>query len=159
MNFWLIFLCLLIGAVIGFEFGRYTVASKVKALIGTLADEMKKAAEDLKKTPKPAGPFQNLMERIGVTGFDTRYYKVPEGKDIPEGFDRKAEMDAVSRLIETMARNGAMDSELGRVVRYSMVVIDAEKLKLDWKQARKDEGIDILCSKYMTKELGNNEGN
>ncbi len=50
------------------------------------------------------------------------------------------EMGKVSNLITDMTLKGASQEELARAVRHSMVVIDAEKHKLDWKQSEVDNG-------------------
>ena len=49
MNFGVIFICLLIGAVIGFEAGKYMVSKKVSELIKSLAGSLKKDAEEAQK--------------------------------------------------------------------------------------------------------------
>ena len=59
------------------------------------------------------------------------------------------EMGKVSNLITDMTLKGATDDELARAVRHSMVVIDAEKHKLDWKQSEIDNGIGALKKKYQ----------
>ncbi len=59
------------------------------------------------------------------------------------------QMGNVSNLITDMTLKGATEEELARAVRHSMVVIDAEKHKLDWKQSEKDNGIAELKQKYQ----------
>lgn len=58
-------------------------------------------------------------------------------------------MGDVSNLITDMTIMGASDSELARAVRHSMVVIDAEKHKLNYKQSAKDNQISQLKTKYQ----------
>ena len=48
-----------------------------------------------------------------------------------------------------MTLQGATQDELARAVRHSMVVIDAEKHKLDYKQSYADNKIDALKKKYQ----------
>ena len=48
-----------------------------------------------------------------------------------------------------MTIKGATREELARAVRHSMVVIDAEKHKLDYKQSEIDNGISSLKKKYQ----------
>lgn len=62
---------------------------------------------------------------------------------------KQLKMGDVSNLITDMTIRGASDSELARAVRHSMVVIDAEKHKLNWKQSAIDNGISELKSKYQ----------
>lgn len=56
----------------------------------------------------------------------------------------------ISNLITDMASAGASDAEIARAVKHSMVVIDAEKLKLDYKQSEIDNDIPALKKKYQT---------
>ena len=61
------------------------------------------------------------------------------------------QMGIVSNLITDMTLQGANEEDLVRAVRHSMVVIDAEKHKLDYKQSEKDNGIAELKVKYQPK--------
>ena len=150
MNFWVIFLCLLFGAVIGFEFGKYTESRRIREAMKSLSEGMKEAAEKMQKFAEKEREQKEqnggYLQKLGIVGFDTRYYKTD--KTVP-AINRKEEMDRCSKLMTAMVTKGATDSEVGRVVRYSMVAIDAEKLGLDWVTAKKDEGVDLLMEKYM----------
>lgn len=59
------------------------------------------------------------------------------------------EMGRISNLITDMTLKGADEQELARAVKHSMVVIDAEKHKLDYHQSEKDNGIAELKKKYQ----------
>lgn len=59
------------------------------------------------------------------------------------------EMGKVSNLITDMTLIGATNEELARAVKHSMVVIDAEKHGLDYKQSEYDNGIKALKKKYQ----------
>lgn len=60
------------------------------------------------------------------------------------------QMGVVSNLITDMYARGCEDvKELERADKYSMVVIDAEKHKLNYKQAEKDFNIEELRRKYQ----------
>lgn len=59
------------------------------------------------------------------------------------------EMGVASNLIADMTVRGADTEELARAVKYSMVVIDAEKHKLDYKQCYTDNNIAGLKKKYQ----------
>ena len=88
----------------------------------------------------------------GLKGFDpVRSYKIPEGSGIPRMSARTKgiEMGVVSNLITDMTIRGANSSELARAVRHSMVVIDAEKHGLNYKQSAIDNGIAQLKTKYQ----------
>ena len=69
-------------------------------------------------------------------------------KVMPKSMKGK-EMGMVSNLITDMTLKGAPDSEIARAVKHSMVVIDAEKHKLDYKQSERDQGIAELKKKYQ----------
>ena len=158
MNFWIIFLCLLIGCIIGYEFGRYTISKKIHGILSIVADDLKKTAENMKKKETVQTRVNPLMA-LGILGFDIRHYKVGNEIDILEDFDQKGEIELIAELLSNMTVKGATDAETGRAIRYSMVVANAKEQHLNWKQSRADEGIDILCRKYMNKELTENEGN
>lgn len=64
------------------------------------------------------------------------------------------EMGRISNLITDMTLIGATPDELIKAVRHSMVVIDAEKHKLDYKQSELDNDIVALKKKYQGKETG-----
>ena len=64
------------------------------------------------------------------------------------------EMGIISNLITDMTLQGAPDDHLARAVKHSMVVIDAEKHKLDYNQSYKDNNITSLKQLYQKKENG-----
>lgn len=76
-----------------------------------------------------------------------RYYR--NGKEYKIMRNTQTEMGKVSNLITDMTLKGATPDELARAVRHSMVVIDAEKHKLDYKQSEIDNGIASLKKKYQ----------
>ena len=72
----------------------------------------------------------------------------------PKHATAQKEMGVVSNLITDMTLRKAKDEEIARAVRYSMVVIDAEKHNLDYQQARLDNNIAELHEKYQGKKTG-----
>lgn len=62
------------------------------------------------------------------------------------------QMGDVSNLITDMTIKGANAAEIARAVRHSMVVIDAEKHHLNYKQSAIDNGIPELKKKYQGGE-------
>lgn len=86
----------------------------------------------------------------GLEGFDPKleYGGKPEGTFKPMK-NTQTEMGKISNLITDMTLKGASQDELARAVRHSMVVIDAEKHKLDYKQSEMDNGISSLKKKYQ----------
>ena len=84
----------------------------------------------------------------GLEGFDPKAeYPYHEGMKVMK--NTQTEMGKVSNLITDMTLKGATQEELARAVRHSMVVIDAEKHKLDYKQSEIDNGIASLKKKYQ----------
>lgn len=86
----------------------------------------------------------------GLENFDPkeRYPEVP-GMIYMTKANTQAEMGKVSNLITDMTLQGAKEEELARAVRHSMVVIDAEKHKLNYKQSEIDNNIAGLKEKYQ----------
>ena len=87
-----------------------------------------------------------------LEGFDPKVQYSTEGKKgvkLMTKSETQKQMGMVSNLITDMTLKGASESEIARAVKHSMVVIDAEKHKLDYKQSEKDNGIAELKSKYQ----------
>ncbi|HEI0617249.1 TPA: hypothetical protein SIF56_004462 [Escherichia coli] len=62
---------------------------------------------------------------------------------------KQIQMGIVSNLITDMTIKNATQSEIAHAVKHSMVVIDSEKHKLDWKKSARDNGISALQKKYQ----------
>lgn len=78
----------------------------------------------------------------------TEHY-LRNGKEYKIMKNTQTEMGKISNLISDMTLKGANDDELARAVRHSMVVIDAEKHKLDYKQSEIDNNISALKKEYQ----------
>ena len=88
----------------------------------------------------------------GLEGFDPKTEYGPdtyEGRTIKYMRNTGTEMGKISNLITDMTLGGATQDELARAVRHSMVVIDAEKHKLDYKKSEVDNNIVALRKKYQ----------
>ena len=84
----------------------------------------------------------------GLEGFDPKTeYPYREGMKIMK--NTQTEMGKISNLITDMTLKGANPDELAKAVRHSMVVIDAEKHKLDYKQSEIDNHIATLKKRYQ----------
>ena len=88
----------------------------------------------------------------GLKDFDPqRDYKAYPG--MPEvkgsGFNKQQQMGNISNLITDMTVKGATLDELARADRHSMVIIDAEKHNLNYKQSAIDNNIAELKEKYQ----------
>lgn len=85
--------------------------------------------------------------------FDPKTDYSTEGKTgvrlLAKGAATQRQMGEISNLITDMTLKGATEPEIARAVRHSMVVIDAAKHKLDYRQSEKDNGIAELKKKYQ----------
>lgn len=100
--------------------------------------------------PKGRVKIKSTNELEGLKGFDSKSYKIPEGDTTTKRMkNTQTEMGKISNLITDMTLLGATESELARAVRHSMVVIDAEKHGLDYKQSEIDNNISGLKKKYQ----------
>lgn len=91
-----------------------------------------------------------LMESL--KNFDPDMYQLPADApkvDKAHGFNKQLEMGLVSNLITDMTIKGADLEEISRAVKHSMVIIDAEKHHLDWRQSYLDNGIAELKTAYQ----------
>lgn len=102
-------------------------------------------------------PLEDLI------GFDSKSYKYDKvvvdsdgnehyfrnGKEFRKMKNTQNEMGQISNLITDMTIKGADEKELARAVKHSMVVIDAEKHGLDYKQSYLDNGIKELKDRYQ----------
>ena len=92
----------------------------------------------------------NALEDL--KGFDPKVEYSTEGKTgvkLMSKSETQKQMGMVSNLITDMTLRGAPETEIARAVKHSMVVIDAEKHKLDYKQSEKDQGIAELKKRYQ----------
>lgn len=95
-----------------------------------------------------------------LKNFEPMSYKIPKDKLFNEKTNpggikpmtpnqKQLKMGDVSNLITDMTIKGASESEIARAVKHSMVVIDAEKHELNYKQSYRDNGIAALKQKYQ----------
>lgn len=86
----------------------------------------------------------------GLENFNPKeQYAYREGMKVMTKANTQKQMGVVSNLITDMTLQGASEAEITRAIKHSMVVIDAEKHKLDYKQSEKDNGIAELRQKYQ----------
>lgn len=88
-----------------------------------------------------------------LKNFDPKTDYSTEGKTgvrlLAKGAATQRQMGEISNLITDMTLKGATEPEIARAVKHSMVVIDAAKHKLDYRQSEKDNGIAELKKKYQ----------
>jgi len=158
---------------------RYPHGGTFEIPILTVNNKQSEARRVLGNTPVDAIGINNkVADRLSGADFDgDTVMVIPTGGKVKiastpalkglEGFDPKleyggkkdgtfkvmkntqTEMGKVSNLITDMTLKGATQDELSRAVRHSMVVIDAEKHELDYKQSEIDNGISSLKKKYQ----------
>jgi DNA-binding CsgD family transcriptional regulator len=149
-----------------FEIPELTVNNKhpeAKRLLGRAKDAVginHKVAERLSGAdfdgdtvlviPNDAGKVKTAPALAGLKGFDPQAaYPAYEGMPKMSPRTKQLEMGVVSNLITDMTIRGATTTELARAVRHSMVVIDAEKHNLNYRQSAIDNGIAQLKTKYQ----------
>lgn len=105
--------------------------------------------------PNNNGRVRTAPVLEGLKNFDgQRSYPEYPGMKVMTARQKGIEMGLVSNLITDMTIKGASPTELARAVRHSMVVIDAEKHRLDFRQSAKDNGIAQLNKKYASGPQG-----
>lgn len=93
---------------------------------------------------KSKSPLKELQ------GFDPQAeYPAYEGMPKMSPKTKQQKMGDVSNLITDMTIMGAPDHEIAKAVKHSMVVIDAEKHNLNWRQSAKDNDIAALKQRYQ----------
>lgn len=89
----------------------------------------------------------------GLKGFDPQSsYPAYEGMPRMTAQQKAMKMGDVSNLITDMTIKGANEHEIAAAVRHSMVVIDAEKHNLNWKESEIRNGIAHLKEKYQGRK-------
>lgn len=97
--------------------------------------------------------IQSTTALKDLKDFDPKTDYSTEGKTgvrlLAKGAATQRQMGEISNLITDMTLKGATEPEIARAVKHSMVVIDAAKHKLDYRQSEKDNGIAELKKKYQ----------
>lgn len=164
-----------------FEIPVLTVNNKNKGAIRTLG---KNVTDAIGITPKSASQLsgadfdgdQVIVIPIGskskiksksplkeLEGFEPKITYSTEGKTnvrLMKKSEVQKEMGMISNLITDMTLKGAPDSDIAKAVKHSMVVIDAYKHKLDYKQSEIDQDIATLKKRYQgyVNEEGETKG-
>lgn len=157
---------------------RYPHAGTFEIPVLTVNNKNKKAIDILGNLHDAVGINPKVAEQLSGADFDgdqvvviptnskvkissKKVLKDLEGFDPKEAYPSKAgmrvmnekyqqqQMGVVSNLITDMTLGGAKEEEIARAVKHSMVVIDAVKHELDYKQSEKDNGIKELKQKYQ----------
>lgn len=103
--------------------------------------------------PNKDGLIKTAPSLKALKDFDTKSaYPAYDGMPKMSPRTKQMQMGDVSNLITDMTIKGATPNEIARAVRHSMVVIDAEKHNLNYKQSAIDNGIAELKKKYQGGE-------
>lgn len=93
------------------------------------------------RTSPPLAQLKDFDAKAQYPKYDGMKVMTPKGK--------QHAMGDISNLITDMTIKGATHAEIARAVRHSMVVIDAEKHQLNYKQSALDHNIRELKAKYQ----------
>jgi DNA-binding CsgD family transcriptional regulator len=101
--------------------------------------------------PNNLGKVKTKATLDALKNFDPQRYKLPADSPIPRMTEQQKgqAMGNISNLITDMHVKGAPLDEISRAVRHSMVVIDAPKHELNYKQSEIDHGIAALKKEYQ----------
>lgn len=100
--------------------------------------------------PNNSGQVKATRSLKELENFDPMSYQVNR-KTITSDDVTQMQMGIVSNLITDMTIKGASQPEIARAVKHSMVVIDAAKHNLDYKQSAIDNRISDLRKQYQTR--------
>jgi DNA-binding CsgD family transcriptional regulator len=100
--------------------------------------------------PNKRGEIKTSPALQRLKNFDPQTeYPGYEGMKVISPRAKQQQMGDVSNLITDMTIKGASHDEIAAAVRHSMVIIDAEKHGLNYKQSAIDNGIASLKAKYQ----------
>jgi DNA-binding CsgD family transcriptional regulator/transcriptional regulator len=106
--------------------------------------------------PNKNGLVKTKPALEALKNFDPKImYPYYEGMPVMTKKAKGIQMGDVSNLITDMTIRGAAPDKIARAVRHSMVVIDAEKHKLDYKRSYNEHGIAALKKEFQG---GSNRG-
>lgn len=96
-------------------------------------------------------PFIGEDGQETLKGFDPKIQYAITDKTVPvfkSHHQHVIEVGKISNLISDMCWYGATSEELVQAIKHGMVLLDAEKHFLNWKQSAKDHNIEALSKKY-----------
>lgn len=101
----------------------------------------------------PKAMYQYDKKTVDEDGTE-HYYQNGQEFRVMTKKGTQTQMGVISNLITDMTLAGAGPEKLAAAVRHSMVVIDAEKHKLNYKQSEIDNNIAALHKEYQGKATG-----
>ena len=105
--------------------------------------------------PNYHGRVKTASMLESLKNFDPRAsYPKYDGMEVMSKDRTQSEMGKISNLITDMSIANASHDEIARAVKHSMVVIDAAKHELNYKQSYNDNNIKQLKDKYQRQVSG-----
>ena len=105
--------------------------------------------------PNGDGKIKSSPALEGLKNFDpVKEYPSFPGMKPMDKVTKQKQMGVVSNLITDMTIRGASTEKIVRAVKHSMVVIDAEKHKLNWKESERVNGIAALKAEFQQRANG-----
>jgi hypothetical protein len=100
--------------------------------------------------PNKHGLIKTTSPLAALKNFDHKtMYKKYDGMEVMDDKTKQLKMGEISNLITDMTIKGAKPEEIARAIRHSMVVIDAPKHELNYKQSYIDNNIKDLRERYQ----------
>lgn len=100
-------------------------------------------------------PLKTAKRLKGLENFDHMdLYPSHEGMNVMTPENKQNQMGRVTNLIADMTLQAAKEEHILRAVKHSMVIIDSEKHKLDWKKSEFENGIAELKNIYQRDAEG-----
>jgi hypothetical protein len=100
--------------------------------------------------PNKHGLIKTTSPLVGLKNFDHKtMYKKYDGMEVMDDKTKQLKMGEISNLITDMTIKGGKPEEIARAIRHSMVVIDAPKHELNYKQSYIDNNIKGLRETYQ----------
>ena len=105
--------------------------------------------------PNTHGDIRHTKQFKDLQDFDPKEsYPGYSGMKVISHAHQQKMMGVVTNLITDMTIGNAKEEELVRAIKHSMVIIDSEKHKLDWRRSEEENDIRSLIEKYQVKADG-----
>jgi len=111
-----------------------------------------KSRRPLEKLEGFDGKLEYGPDGIKIINGVEHYFRGGREYSILKESNTQLQMGIISNLITDMTLKGAdIENEVSKAVKHSMVIIDANKHKLDYKKSEKDNDILMLRRKYQSQ--------
>ena len=130
--------------------GKATAAVGINARVAERLSGADFDGDTVMVIPNDSGRVSSKSPLSGLKNFDPHIqYRETPGMKYMTKKGTQMEMGVISNLITDMQLKGASDAEITNAVKHSMVVIDAEKHRLNYKQSEIDNRIAALKERYQ----------